>query len=258
MAEDVVPAARRSPAHRADRARKPRATTSASASSTRCSPRSPRRASRRSSSSSRDPTRRRRENWSKFEPTGSADREDAADRDAGLLRVQAADGTQARSPSCRARCRRRASSRATPARSASRCRSRRSPCSPTSRPGKHEEGDFTLFNAVDDRRLPDVRLRQHARRTAGSCPARRRTRAGSCCAARRSSSSLYTLKYVPGTNAVLTYLPPPADQAAPPTAVLVARNDVKDLPRPAAHPHADPEEHRPRREARRLARRSTG
>jgi hypothetical protein len=41
--------------------------------------------------------------------------------------------------------------------------------------------------------------------------------------------SLYTLKYVPGTNAVLTYLPPRADQAAPPTSVLVARSDVKNV-----------------------------
>jgi hypothetical protein len=48
--------------------------------------------------------------------------------------------------------------------------------------------------------------------------------------------ALYTLKYVPGTNAVLTYLPPRADQAAPPTSVLVARNDVKAvLDEPLSH-----------------------
>jgi hypothetical protein len=39
--------------------------------------------------------------------------------------------------------------------------------------------------------------------------------------------SLYTLKYVPGTNAVITYLPPPADPQAPATAVLLSRNDLK-------------------------------
>src|SRR5207342_650568 len=48
--------------------------------------------------------------------------------------------------------------------------------------------------------------------------------------------ALYTLKYVPGTNAVLTYLPPRADQAASPTSVLVARNDVKAvLDEPLTH-----------------------
>jgi hypothetical protein len=45
--------------------------------------------------------------------------------------------------------------------------------------------------------------------------------------------ALYTLKHVPGTNAVLTYLPPPASAQAPETAVLVARKDVApNLDRP--------------------------
>jgi hypothetical protein len=39
--------------------------------------------------------------------------------------------------------------------------------------------------------------------------------------------ALYTLKYVPGTNAVLTYLPPPANPQTPATAVLLSRKDVK-------------------------------
>jgi len=37
--------------------------------------------------------------------------------------------------------------------------------------------------------------------------------------------SLYTLKYVPGANAVLTYLPPPSGSASP-TSLFVARKDV--------------------------------
>jgi hypothetical protein len=39
--------------------------------------------------------------------------------------------------------------------------------------------------------------------------------------------ALYTLKYVPGTDAVITYLPPPSNPNAAATAVFIARNDVK-------------------------------
>ena len=39
--------------------------------------------------------------------------------------------------------------------------------------------------------------------------------------------ALYTLKYVPGVNAVITYLPPPANPQNPAQAVLISRNDVK-------------------------------
>jgi hypothetical protein len=38
--------------------------------------------------------------------------------------------------------------------------------------------------------------------------------------------ALYTLKYVPNTNAVVTYLPPPSDPQAPAKAVLLARTDL--------------------------------
>jgi hypothetical protein len=40
--------------------------------------------------------------------------------------------------------------------------------------------------------------------------------------------ALYTLKYVRGTNAVLTYLPPTSTTQAPTRAVFVTRDDVKD------------------------------
>jgi hypothetical protein len=39
--------------------------------------------------------------------------------------------------------------------------------------------------------------------------------------------ALYTLKYIPGTDAVLTYLPPPANPQTPATAILLSRKDVK-------------------------------
>lgn len=39
--------------------------------------------------------------------------------------------------------------------------------------------------------------------------------------------ALYTLKYVPGTDAVITYLPPPANPNAAPRAVFIARTDVQ-------------------------------
>lgn len=39
--------------------------------------------------------------------------------------------------------------------------------------------------------------------------------------------ALYTLKYVPGTNAVLTYFPGSANPQAPTIAVFITRNDVK-------------------------------
>jgi hypothetical protein len=45
--------------------------------------------------------------------------------------------------------------------------------------------------------------------------------------------ALYTLKYVPGTNAVITYLPPPANQQVAAKAILTVRKDVKrNLDRP--------------------------
>jgi hypothetical protein len=38
--------------------------------------------------------------------------------------------------------------------------------------------------------------------------------------------ALYTLKYVPGTDAVVTYLPPPANPNAAATAVFITRKDL--------------------------------
>ena len=45
--------------------------------------------------------------------------------------------------------------------------------------------------------------------------------------------ALYTLKYVPNTDAVIAYLPPPGDPGVAAKAILISRKDVKanlDLP----------------------------
>jgi hypothetical protein len=93
--------------------------------------------------------------------------------------------------------------------------------------GKHEEGDYKLFNAsttVAYQMCGFGTTSQNCAITGKATTAR-----GQLLRREALELSLYTLKYVPGTNAVLTYLPPRADQAAPPTSVLVARSDVKAL-----------------------------
>lgn len=93
--------------------------------------------------------------------------------------------------------------------------------------GKHEAGDYKLFNAattVAYQMCGFGTTAQNCAITGTATNAR-----GQLLRREALELSLYTLKYVPGTNAVLTYLPPRADQAAPPTSVLVARSDVKDI-----------------------------
>ena len=93
--------------------------------------------------------------------------------------------------------------------------------------GRHEEGDYKLFNAattVAYQMCGFGTTAQNCAITGTATNAR-----GQLLRREALELSLYTLKYVPGTNAVLTYLPPRADQAAPPTSVLVARSDVKEI-----------------------------
>jgi len=100
--------------------------------------------------------------------------------------------------------------------------------------GKHEEGDYKLYNASTTVAYQMCGFGTNAQNCAITGTAT--TARGQLLRREALELALYTLKYVPGTNAVLTYLPPRADQAAPPTSVLVARNDVKAvLDEPLSH-----------------------
>jgi hypothetical protein len=98
--------------------------------------------------------------------------------------------------------------------------------------GKHEEGDYTAFSAGSTvaYQMCGFSTSQQNCGVASSAASANRSRV-----LRREALelALYTLKYVPGTEAVLTYLPPPADSQAQSTSLLIARKDVKrNLDRP--------------------------
>ena len=98
--------------------------------------------------------------------------------------------------------------------------------------GKHEEGDFTAFDAGSTvaYQMCGFGSTQQDCGIVSAVTANR----GRLLRREALELALYTLKYVPGTNAVLTYLPPPpANSQAPETALLVARKDVaRNLDRP--------------------------
>lgn len=166
------------------------------------------------------------ENWSKFEPTGSAiaRTRQIATRVSGEYKLQAGHKLAAVVPS--------------PLQTTRFLQGDTGPVSvevpistlavqPDVSTGKHEEGDYKLFNAattVAYQMCGFGTTAQNCAITGTATNAR-----GQLLRREALELSLYTLKYVPGTNAVLTYLPPRADQAAPPTSVLVARSDVKDI-----------------------------
>jgi len=92
--------------------------------------------------------------------------------------------------------------------------------------GQHEQGDFTFYQ-------PDSTVGYEMcgfSDTQQNCAAPSPTGADPEPLLRREALelALYTLKYVPGTNAVLTYLPPTASPQAPTRAVFITRNDVKN------------------------------
>ena len=94
--------------------------------------------------------------------------------------------------------------------------------------GKHEEGDFTTFNGGTTIAYQMCGFGSTAQNCAIGQGKATNAR-GQLLRREALELSLYTLKYMPETDAVLTYLPPRADQQAPPTSVLVARKDVKKL-----------------------------
>jgi hypothetical protein len=97
--------------------------------------------------------------------------------------------------------------------------------------GKHEAGDFTTFDAgstIAYQMCGFGDSQQNCGIVSGAS-----AKARSALLRREALElSLYTLKYVHGVDAVLTYLPPPPSGASP-TSVLIARKDVTgDLARP--------------------------
>jgi hypothetical protein len=91
--------------------------------------------------------------------------------------------------------------------------------------GKHEEGDYTTFSA-DSTVAYQMCGFGSSEQNCGIAAGKPSVRRGRLLRREALELALYTLKSVPGTDAVLTYLPPPANQA-PPTSVLVARKDVQ-------------------------------
>jgi hypothetical protein len=97
--------------------------------------------------------------------------------------------------------------------------------------GKHQEGDFTFFQpgstvAYEMCGFGASQQNCGVSSIAGQNPAPLLHREA-------LELALYTLKYVPGTNAVVAYLPPPSNPQAAATALLIARNDVsRNLQRP--------------------------
>jgi hypothetical protein len=93
--------------------------------------------------------------------------------------------------------------------------------------GKHEEGDFKLYNASSTVAYQMCAFGNTAQNCALSGTATNAR--GQLLRREALELSLYTLKYVKGTNAVLTYLPPSANPAATPNSLLVARGDVTNV-----------------------------
>jgi hypothetical protein len=91
--------------------------------------------------------------------------------------------------------------------------------------GKHEATDYTFFNpastvAYEMCGFGDTRQNCGVASLTGADPTALFHREA-------LELALYTLKYLPDTDAVLTYLPPPADQQTAATVVLLSRKDVK-------------------------------
>ena len=96
---------------------------------------------------------------------------------------------------------------------------------PDTSTGKHEATDYTFFNpasavAYEMCGFGDTQQNCGVASLPGTNPRALLRREA-------LELALYTLKYLPGTDAVITYLPPPANQQTAATVVLLSRKDVK-------------------------------
>jgi hypothetical protein len=96
---------------------------------------------------------------------------------------------------------------------------------PDTSTGRHEQGDFTFYHpestvAYSMCGFVDSQQNCGVASTIGADPAGLFRREA-------LELALYTLKYVPGTDAVITYLPPPANPNAAAAAVFISRKDVR-------------------------------
>ncbi len=97
--------------------------------------------------------------------------------------------------------------------------------------GKHQQGDYNFFQPGSTVAYEMCGFGNSQQ----NCGVESVTRANPARLLHREALelALYTLKYVPGTNAVVVYLPPPSNPQAAATAVFIARKDVKaNLSRP--------------------------
>lgn len=90
--------------------------------------------------------------------------------------------------------------------------------------GQHDQGDFTFYQpdstvGYEMCGFSDSQQNCAAPSSVGADPEQLLRREA-------LELALYTLKYVPGTNAVLTYLPPTSNPQAPTRAVFITRSDA--------------------------------
>jgi hypothetical protein len=96
---------------------------------------------------------------------------------------------------------------------------------PETSTGQHEATDYTFFNpastvAYEMCGFGDTQQNCGVASLGGASPTALFRREA-------LELALYTLKYLPDTDAVITYLPPPANQRTAATVVLLSRKDLK-------------------------------
>jgi hypothetical protein len=96
---------------------------------------------------------------------------------------------------------------------------------PDTSTGQHEEGDFTFYHpestvAYSMCGFGDTQQNCGVSTITGTTPTQLLHREA-------LELALYTLKYVPGMDAVIVYLPPPSNPQAAATAIFLSRKDLK-------------------------------